>query len=224
MGFTYRGHYILIVITAFFPITCFTSYTIAVLLDHVHALFPYISDTGTRAPESCVFGFFLGIYALLTARAIRLRYQQVYYHYGDSNRRALLILNKVAFITGWAAALGIYMVANFQETNVLAVHLIGAFLAFIVDKVLIFATIASKLQPDDPLKWGPGVKGYTEHVISTFLEWVVAFIATAFFLTFAKEFHKFEIKGEELNFLDIGSNFELNGKEENSVINEEIKY
>ncbi|KAK6184519.1 hypothetical protein SNE40_006980 [Patella caerulea] len=249
---TYRGHFILIALTILFPLTCIISYTMAVLLGHVNAWFPYISDTGTRPPESCVFGFLLGIYALICAKAIHLRYRQVSIYYTDSNRNILLITNKVALFIGWSAALGIYLVANFQETNVLAVHLIGAFLAFMIGCVymwvqtvisyrtsllpghshnytrlrlfltvlnslgiivfLVFATIASSKKPKDDQHWGPGSDGFTEHVVSTLLEWVVAFIATGYFLTFAKEFHKFELQEAKLNFLESGSNFELGGK------------
>ncbi|KAJ7399110.1 hypothetical protein BTVI_118258 [Pitangus sulphuratus] len=41
------------------------SYAIAVLEGHVEPLVPYISDTGTKPPESGVFGFMINISALL---------------------------------------------------------------------------------------------------------------------------------------------------------------
>jgi hypothetical protein len=43
----------------------FFRYSIAVGNDHVEPGFPYISDTGTRSPESCVFGQLLNIGAAL---------------------------------------------------------------------------------------------------------------------------------------------------------------
>lgn len=39
-------------------------------------------------------------------------------------------LNKIASGTGYAAAIGMTIVANFQETNALIVHFIGAMLTF----------------------------------------------------------------------------------------------
>ncbi|OXB69327.1 hypothetical protein ASZ78_015727 [Callipepla squamata] len=41
------------------------SYVIAVLEGHVEPLVPYISDTGTKPPESGIFGFMINISALL---------------------------------------------------------------------------------------------------------------------------------------------------------------
>ncbi|KAJ7414811.1 hypothetical protein WISP_81581 [Willisornis vidua] len=41
------------------------SYAIAVLKGHVEPLVPYISDTGTKPPESGVFGFMINISAIL---------------------------------------------------------------------------------------------------------------------------------------------------------------
>lgn len=44
----------------------FCSYIIAVLLGHVEAEFPYISDAATYAPESCIFAQFINMIAMLS--------------------------------------------------------------------------------------------------------------------------------------------------------------
>lgn len=44
----------------------FSSYVIAVMLGHVEAGFPYISDTATYAPESCIFAQFINMIAMLS--------------------------------------------------------------------------------------------------------------------------------------------------------------
>lgn len=44
----------------------FYSYIIAVLLGHVEAEFPYISDAATYAPESCIFAQFINMIAMLS--------------------------------------------------------------------------------------------------------------------------------------------------------------
>jgi hypothetical protein len=41
-------------------------YTIAVLNQHVEPGFPYVSDTGSYSPESCIFGQFLNIAAFIS--------------------------------------------------------------------------------------------------------------------------------------------------------------
>ncbi|KAG5452678.1 hypothetical protein CSKR_114478 [Clonorchis sinensis] len=38
----------------------------AASLDHISILFPYISDTGTWVPESCIFGQLLNMAATLS--------------------------------------------------------------------------------------------------------------------------------------------------------------
>jgi hypothetical protein len=40
-------------------------YTIAVLNEHVDPGFPYISDTGSYSPESCIFGQLVNITAFI---------------------------------------------------------------------------------------------------------------------------------------------------------------
>lgn len=41
-------------------------YTIAVLNEHVDPAFPYISDTGSYSPESCIFGQLVNIAAFIS--------------------------------------------------------------------------------------------------------------------------------------------------------------
>jgi len=124
-----------VVIVIMLPATFLTTYTIAVLEGHVPAEFPYISDTGTLPPESCIFGQLLNITAMLIAALIYIRYKQVQDHhinspYDTGQGRAINRYNRACLIIGWVAALGISFVANFQETSVLIVHMIGAWLAF----------------------------------------------------------------------------------------------
>ncbi|XP_077994968.1 DNA damage-regulated autophagy modulator protein 2-like [Glandiceps talaboti] len=109
--------------------TFITSYVIAVLRDDVVAVFPYISDTGTKPPESCIFGQFLNLSAFLAFATIYVRYKQVAeFHVGETSR--LLTANKAGLIVGMLSSLGLSIVANFQETNVIIVHVIGASMVF----------------------------------------------------------------------------------------------
>jgi len=68
---------------------------------------------------------------MLFGVCVYVRYKQVhtYYRYHLSGER-IPRLNRIALILGWIAAIGISIVANFQETSVFVVHMIGAMLAF----------------------------------------------------------------------------------------------
>ncbi|GAB1598654.1 DNA damage-regulated autophagy modulator protein 1-like [Argonauta hians] len=112
------------------PVFFLITYAIAVAFKHVDPAFPYISDTGTYPPESCVFGQLLNILALLIGMTLYVRFRQVDEMYQSSGRRLLLVFNKFAFGIGLLAASGVSIVANFQESNVLVGHVVGAVLAF----------------------------------------------------------------------------------------------
>lgn len=95
---------------------------IAIVLGHVEVEFPYISDTGTHTPESCIFSQMLNIVSFLVALTIYVRYKHVEQYYRDSNltieSESILKLNRRALFVGMASSFGLSIVANFQETNV----------------------------------------------------------------------------------------------------------
>ncbi|XP_052065839.1 DNA damage-regulated autophagy modulator protein 1-like isoform X2 [Mytilus californianus] len=130
-----RLHVYPIVIAIFVPLTFTITYILAVTSGHVEPAFPYISDTGTKPPESCVFGQLLNIGAVLAFIIFYIRYRQIRTHYEGAGRTKLLKYNTVTFVMGITAALGISLVGNFQETNVIVIHLIGALLAFVVGSI-----------------------------------------------------------------------------------------
>jgi len=114
-----------------FPVTFLSTYAISVLLNHTELDFPYISDTGTRPPESCIFGQLVNIGALLVGITVYIRYKQVS-EFCSSHQLSsrLRLINYLSLGIGWLGATGLSIIANFQETEVLAVHLTGAFMAF----------------------------------------------------------------------------------------------
>lgn len=124
-----RPHHYIVLLGSLSMIAFFTAYGIAVSANHVNALFPYISETGTKAPESCVFGFLLNLSSLLAFICMFIRHE----NYSDQNfiqSSRVTLLNDVGMIIGFLSALGMCVVANFQETNVLSVHLVGACMVF----------------------------------------------------------------------------------------------
>ncbi|RZC42473.1 DNA damage-regulated autophagy modulator protein 2-like, partial [Asbolus verrucosus] len=113
-----------------FICTFVISYFVALFNGHIYYFFPYISDTGTLPPESCIFGQMLNIGALLMLVTMYIRYRVVAllkYRGSVTNYKEW---NNWSNLFGIMSCFGMSMVGNFQETNVTTAHFIGAFLAF----------------------------------------------------------------------------------------------
>ncbi|KAM6977986.1 DNA damage-regulated autophagy modulator protein 2 [Aplochiton taeniatus] len=109
--------------------TFIVSYVTAVLQGHVDLLMPYISDTSTDVPERCVFGFMLSIASFLGVATIYVRYKQVQaLTLGGEHK--LHRLNFIGLVLGVLSSLGMCVIANFQKTAIITVHLFGAALTF----------------------------------------------------------------------------------------------
>lgn len=93
------------------------SYITAITLHHVDPVLPYISDTGTVAPEKCLFGAMLNIAAVLCVATIYVRYKQV--HALNPEENCIIRLNKAGLVLGLLSCLGLSVVANFQKTTFL---------------------------------------------------------------------------------------------------------
>ncbi|XP_022202096.2 DNA damage-regulated autophagy modulator protein 2 [Nilaparvata lugens] len=124
-------HLIPVVLFIVLPSTFVGTYIYAVMKGHVEPYFPYISDAGTRAPESCVFGQLINMCSVMLAISVYVRYCHVYQYCVECNFPSkVLTLNKIGVWLGLLSCLGLSLVANFQETNVFAIHIFGAFLCF----------------------------------------------------------------------------------------------
>lgn len=126
-------HWIPLAAFILLPTTFISTYCLSVYLHDVSPEFPYISDTGTNSPESCIFSQFLNITAFLYFFTIYLRYKQIEQYYRDHlalESPKIMGRNRLALFVGIIACLGLSIVANFQETNLIIVHLIGAFSCF----------------------------------------------------------------------------------------------
>ncbi|KAG5890465.1 hypothetical protein JTB14_012755 [Gonioctena quinquepunctata] len=104
--------------------------TLSYYYDHVTHIIPYISDTGTLSPESCIFGQVLNILWVLISFAMYVKYRQVQDIFLNHNIVDKNSLNKRSLQIGLLSAFGSSIVANFQETNAMIVHWIGAVLVF----------------------------------------------------------------------------------------------
>nr|XP_030119054.1 DNA damage-regulated autophagy modulator protein 1 isoform X4 [Taeniopygia guttata] len=105
------------------------SYVIAVLAGHVEPFVPYISDTGTKPPESGVFGFMINISALLASITMYIRYLLIEKQ-NESSHFVRSSCNMFTLCVGLMGCTGMGIVATFQELAVPSVHDIGALVAF----------------------------------------------------------------------------------------------
>lgn len=123
------------------------AYITSVLLRHVDPLLPYISDTGTTAPERCLFGIMLDVSAFLGVFTVYVRYKQVGALSSDPR---LLRLNQVGLALGVVSSFGMCVVANFQKTTMFPVHLLGAVLTFGVGAlyILVQTLVSFWMQPE----------------------------------------------------------------------------
>ncbi|XP_028305849.1 DNA damage-regulated autophagy modulator protein 1 isoform X2 [Gouania willdenowi] len=124
------------------------SYLVSVLRHDVDVIFPYISDTAAKPPESCIFGLMTVVSAFAGIATIYARYKYV----DKLNEGTIVVhpqLNSTAFWLGMISCLGMCIVATFQEFAVNVVHLIGAGLFFIsgVLYVILQSYISYKAHP-----------------------------------------------------------------------------
>ncbi|XP_071378387.1 DNA damage-regulated autophagy modulator protein 2 [Centroberyx affinis] len=105
------------------------NYVIAVLLGHIDPVIPYISDTSSEIPESCLFGFMLSISSFFGLSTVYVRYKQVE-ALAIGGEPRLHRLNSAALVLGFLTSLGMCIVANFQRSAIISVHLLGATLTF----------------------------------------------------------------------------------------------
>lgn len=117
------------------------AYITAVILRHVDPLVPYISDTGTVAPERCVFGVMLNVSAFLGVATMYVRYKQLQ-ALADVDDTRLNRLNVVGFVFGCCSSFGMCVVANFQKTTLFSMHLVGAILTFGIGALYVFIQTA----------------------------------------------------------------------------------
>ncbi|GAB1608179.1 DNA damage-regulated autophagy modulator protein 2-like, partial [Argonauta hians] len=124
-------------------LTFITTYLISVSNGHVTPYLPYISDTGAKSPESCIFGQFLTVSTVIAFFTLYIRFKLIQSLVSVDGVR-IHFVNKISFGFGLLAAIGMSIVGNFQESNVLVVHVIGAFMVFGIGSVYeILQTIIS---------------------------------------------------------------------------------
>ncbi|XP_028853232.1 DNA damage-regulated autophagy modulator protein 2b [Denticeps clupeoides] len=124
------------------------AYVTAVVLKHVDAFVPYISDTGSEAPERCVFGIMLNISAFLGIATTYVRYKQVQALTGWEESR-LHQLNLLGLVLGGISSFGMCVVGNFQKTTLFSVHIVGAAMTFGIGAlyIIVQTLVSYQMQP-----------------------------------------------------------------------------
>ncbi|NXN97133.1 DRAM1 protein, partial [Rhinopomastus cyanomelas] len=139
------------------------SYAIAVLDGHVEPLVPYISDTGTKPPESGVFGFMINISAVLAVITMSIRYLLIEKQ-NESSPFLRPACNTLALCVGLMGCLGMGVVATFQELSVPSVHDVGALVAF--GSGVVYITLQSIISYKSCPQWSSQVVCHTRMAIS----------------------------------------------------------
>ncbi|KAM3833491.1 DNA damage-regulated autophagy modulator protein 1 isoform 3-T7 [Vipera latastei] len=160
------------------------SYAIAVLSGHVEPLFPYISDTGAKPPESGIFGFMINVSAFLGAVTMYTKYLIVKKQ-NDVTHFVSPCFNLLTLYVGILGCIGLGIVASFQELAVPAVHDGGALLAFVSGAlyILLQTIISYKSRP----QWSTPCVCHTRLFLSVMV-WVavIPMIACASLISITK--------------------------------------
>uniref|UniRef100_A0A8C4WR24 DNA damage regulated autophagy modulator 1 n=1 Tax=Gopherus evgoodei TaxID=1825980 RepID=A0A8C4WR24_9SAUR len=160
------------------------SYVIAVLGGHVEPLVPYISDTGTKPPESGIFGFMINISAFLGAATMYIRYLIIEKQNESSNFMSPSC-NLITLCIGLLGCIGMGIVANFQELSVPSVHDGGALVAF--GSGVVYITLQSVISFKSCPQWNSHSTCYVRMAIS-----IVSWIAVIPSILFAYHIVKHE--------------------------------
>uniref|UniRef100_A0A8C0J5J4 DNA damage regulated autophagy modulator 1 n=1 Tax=Chelonoidis abingdonii TaxID=106734 RepID=A0A8C0J5J4_CHEAB len=144
------------------------SYVIAVLGGHVEPLVPYISDTGTKPPESGIFGFMINISAFLGAATMYIRYL-IIEKQNDSSNFMSPSCNLITLCIGLLGCIGMGIVANFQELSVPSVHDGGALVAF--GSGVVYITLQSVISFKSCPQWNSHSTCYIRMAISV-VSWI----------------------------------------------------
>ncbi|KAF5302714.1 hypothetical protein FQR65_LT08456 [Abscondita terminalis] len=172
------------------------------LENHVHI--PFISDTGTTPPESCIFGQILNVGALLFAITMYVRYRQVKLFQLDDEVKLNPNWNVFSLVFGSLTSIGITIVGNFQETAILSIHMIGASMTFgcgttyICIQTVIFYHFRDiyfkNPECDNIACWKEEDGGFTYKVVATLAEWLLALSFMVYIFRTSKEYKLLEFE------------------------------
>ena len=85
---------------------------------HIDPILPLISMCGAQWPESSIFSLFMNVSSLFSGMICYFRFRQVqHFQMRCSNISQIWKLNVLGLLLGVASAIGLIIVANFQEAR-----------------------------------------------------------------------------------------------------------
>ncbi|GLG94601.1 DNA damage-regulated autophagy modulator protein 2 [Gryllus bimaculatus] len=180
-------------------------YGMAVAYGHINPLFPYISDMGSTAPESCLFSMGLSTATIFLVWMLYVRHVQTQSALREERARAEAeaqaetgggggsssgrlrrwrrgeLCGLVAALSAPTMCVGILMVANFQKTHCNLSHLVGAFLY--IGAGAVYACCQVELGKD-AMKWKQNDGGFEYHVVAVVGQWLIVLCHSCFVGTF----------------------------------------
>ncbi|KHN73945.1 DNA damage-regulated autophagy modulator protein 2, partial [Toxocara canis] len=209
---------------------CCFSYCVAVGNDHVTAFWPYISDSGTLPPESCIFGQLLNLAALFLAITVYLRHRQIvefYWHRLKQENNVIIVHYAgalLAFGCGliytWAQTVFSYNM-NPKLAKPIVSHcrlMLCVISTMFFITMIVFGPILGK-QPNSFVpdaeghlyKWTVDSPNYIEHMIGTCSEWLLAICFQLYILSFAIELRHAYCHAPKLRLMPFYDDFDTNG-------------
>ncbi|XP_009954294.1 PREDICTED: DNA damage-regulated autophagy modulator protein 1, partial [Leptosomus discolor] len=137
------------------------------------------SDTGTKPPESGIFGFMINISALLGVITMYIRYLLIEKQ-NESSHFVRSSCNMFSLCIGLMGCIGMGIVAAFQELSVPSVHDIGALVAF--GSGVVYITLQSVISYKSCPQWNTYFVCHIRMAIS-----VISCIAFIPMIVFASE-------------------------------------
>uniref|UniRef100_A0AC35TJ90 DNA damage-regulated autophagy modulator protein 2 n=1 Tax=Rhabditophanes sp. KR3021 TaxID=114890 RepID=A0AC35TJ90_9BILA len=127
-----------------FLTTSFVSgYIIIVAKNLTDPFLPFISDGGAFLPQSAIFGQLLNIASALLVLVVLAKFKQIKSFLMYANSRAVWnYLNFISMLLGLITAMGMSLIANFQEYSLPVTHLIGALFTIIGGFIYILINLA----------------------------------------------------------------------------------
>ncbi|KAF7648677.1 hypothetical protein LDENG_00153260, partial [Lucifuga dentata] len=117
-----------------------------------NSVFSPTSKCGSYNPQSCLFAQICNICSFLALWIVVIRFQQVR-DYGNHGK-----VNIASIILGFISSIGISIIGNFQQSVMMEIHLLGAFLAFFLGMTYFWVQLylTYRAKPSQDRRWvGP---------------------------------------------------------------------
>ncbi|XP_012880055.1 PREDICTED: DNA damage-regulated autophagy modulator protein 2 [Dipodomys ordii] len=180
------------------------SYITAITLHHVDPFLPFISDTGTIAPEKCLFGAMLNISAGLC------KYYCDVFLFSASQKTTIFVVHETGAVVTFSMGslymfvqtiLSYKMQPKIHSKQIFWIRLLLVIwcgvsaLSMLTSSVILYSGDFG-IDIYQKLHWNSEDKGYVLHLVTTAAEWSMSFSFLGFFLTYVRDFQKISLRVE----------------------------